>query len=236
VARDGRTLPFHLQYDHVLRMPKQTRRQELIILSWEDPRLEIAADVARTAVKPRTQPRLLVKKGATFSATQNTRCHNLRYILTIVLSIFKFEHLVELLRRPLDSETRHKQYKPENQSNFVDFHSGVPEDKGNRLPPERDKVNFLFFLWHNGDAALTLYCLQKGLHTVASLCQRRQHQALSYGNTNFQIIYCCKVEGTQSRLMHESCVLSSRVIPLPPIHAEEHRRRRYRGRGNQRQT
>jgi hypothetical protein len=91
--------------------------------------------------------------GITAPTTQNTRRRHPRYILIIVNPTPKFEHLVELAA---DSAIKHKQYKPENLSNFVEFHSRVPEDQGNRLPPERDKANFCSLLWHNGNAALKL--------------------------------------------------------------------------------
>jgi len=188
------TLPFHLQFDHVLRIPKQTRRKELIILSREDQWLEIAADVARNCCQTTDPTPLLVKKGVSFSATQNTRCHHFKaYLNNFLQNIFKFEHLVELLRRPLDNEIRHKQYKPENQSNFVDFHSGPRGSKGNRLPPERDKVNFLSLFLHNGNATLTLSVICREDYTPSHLYANDGSIKLSYGSINFQTIYCYEV-------------------------------------------
>src|SRR5690348_1316035 len=65
---------------------------------------------------------------------QGIYIHNLSAISS------KFGHLVELERRPLKDETRHKQYKLRKSVEFSSiFIAESPRIKGNRLPPERDK-------------------------------------------------------------------------------------------------
>ena len=91
---DIHTLLFHLQWDHVFRMPQSRLcRKELIILSLEDSKAGECGQTYRGLLLNHTDPNPVCWWRASLSLPRTEHpvaTHHLRYILTIIGNVFKF--------------------------------------------------------------------------------------------------------------------------------------------------